>query len=67
MARTARIIIVESCEQCPHMSIEETNKKEYLRCWAVMKNLKDINCIDKECPLEEIDIELEGEDDEWDD
>ena len=63
MTRTARIIMVESCEQCPHLSVEEVEKKEYTQCWAMMKNIKDVYKIHSDCPLEEIDIEdeMDGE------
>lgn len=61
MTRTARIIIVENCEECPHLSIEETKEKEYTFCWDIMQRVNDIYKIDKSCPLEEIDVEFEDE------
>jgi hypothetical protein len=56
----ARIILVNSCLSCPYLSLEETNNKiGYSYCWATMKVITILEVIDENCPLEEVDLELD--------
>lgn len=54
-----RIILVTNCSSCPYHTYEETDSSSFLYCWAIMRTIHNINDILDECPLEEVDLELE--------
>jgi len=57
MSNTARIILINSCEDCPYR--ESIPKTGGSYCYNGMFTILSVNEISSKCPLEEIDIEFE--------
>ena len=57
MTETARIIMVRSCEECPY---QETKQGFPSFCYGMMSKLPlPLKNIPENCPLEEIEIDLD--------
>lgn len=60
MTESARIIIIKKCEDCPYCEAV----KKFNHCFLGFFNLSDISRLHENCPLEEIELELEEDSDE---